>query len=151
MKKQPTSKDKVWKTLRNPGELLLETTLKIPRTSGCLEARIKDMRCGSSTVCCQKSDTVPFTSFLFSSWPLKLYSALITCAPFLHCTLLLFLSSPLSLSLLLKHYSGLNLGPVWSNIPHYTSHTSLLPSYISMLHRIPRFFLCLTFIYSVFF
>lgn len=36
-----------------------------------------------------------------------------------------FLSFPLSPSLPLKHYSGLNLVPVWSNIPHYTSHTSL--------------------------
>lgn len=25
----------------------------------------------------------------------------------------------------MKHYSGLNLAPVWFNIPHYTSHTSL--------------------------
>lgn len=53
-----------------------------------------------------------------------------------------FLAFSLSL-LLVKHYSGLNLVLVLSNICHYTSHTSLSPSvYLSF----PHIFLCYSYV-----
>lgn len=78
----------------------------------------------------------------FPSWPVKLYSALITRAP-LPPSSCRFLLLSISLSLLVKHNSGLNLVLAWSNICHYPSHTSLLPSvYFLFPHHISLFLLC---------
>lgn len=44
---QPTSKDKLWKTVRKPGERLLKTTLNIIRKSAFEEIKHEEIRGGS--------------------------------------------------------------------------------------------------------
>lgn len=81
----------------------------------------------TNTVCCRQANTptpplLPLFIFpscfpLLTSETLHYTNHLRSFTPYFYCPILSFLSFTLSVSV--KHYSGLNLVLVWSNIPHW--------------------------------